>query len=256
MKIFISWSGEKSREIALALRDWLRCVISTVEPFVSSQDIDAGSRWQTEVAAELESTACGIVCVTRDNQSAPWLNFEAGALAKSVGAGRVIPLAIDLKQAEISMPLGQFQAQQANKEGIRMAVASINSVSPSPLPDELLAKMFEKWWPDLRKSFEQIAKKKQPPATELDARKDRELLEEIVDTMRSLSRTLSAERRRVTSAESNDHNFDVGDEVRHGTFGDGAVVGVEPGGVVIVRFEDGSERKLMAAYAPLTHLVF
>jgi DNA helicase-2/ATP-dependent DNA helicase PcrA len=44
----------------------------------------------------------------------------------------------------------------------------------------------------------------------------------------------------------------TGDSVRHGTLGDGVVVGIEPGGVVTVRFaEDGAERKLMLDYAPL-----
>ncbi|MGI9556468.1 MAG: ATP-dependent helicase [Solirubrobacterales bacterium] len=43
----------------------------------------------------------------------------------------------------------------------------------------------------------------------------------------------------------------VGDDVVHGTFGEGVVTGSEPG-VVMVRFaSDGSERKLMADYAPL-----
>ena len=38
----------------------------------------------------------------------------------------------------------------------------------------------------------------------------------------------------------------------HAKFGDGVVMGVEPGGLVVVRFaSDGSERKLMADYAPL-----
>jgi DNA helicase-2/ATP-dependent DNA helicase PcrA len=38
----------------------------------------------------------------------------------------------------------------------------------------------------------------------------------------------------------------------HAKFGDGVVTGVEPGGVVVVRFaSDGAERKLMADYAPL-----
>jgi DNA helicase-2/ATP-dependent DNA helicase PcrA len=47
-------------------------------------------------------------------------------------------------------------------------------------------------------------------------------------------------------------SFSVGDDVLHASFGDGVVVGAEPGGVVIVRFAgDGSERKLMADYAPL-----
>ena len=44
----------------------------------------------------------------------------------------------------------------------------------------------------------------------------------------------------------------VGDDVVHVSFGDGVVTAVEPGGVVVVRFaSDGSERKLMADYAPI-----
>ncbi len=47
-------------------------------------------------------------------------------------------------------------------------------------------------------------------------------------------------------------SFSLGDDVVHASFGEGVVVGVEPGGVVVVRFAgDGSERKLMADYAPL-----
>jgi DNA helicase-2/ATP-dependent DNA helicase PcrA len=46
--------------------------------------------------------------------------------------------------------------------------------------------------------------------------------------------------------------FATGDDVIHAQFGEGVVVGVEPGGLVVVRFAgDGSERKLMADYAPL-----
>ncbi len=44
----------------------------------------------------------------------------------------------------------------------------------------------------------------------------------------------------------------IGDDVVHASFGDGVVTAVEPGGVIVVRFsEDGSERKLMADYAPI-----
>jgi DNA helicase-2/ATP-dependent DNA helicase PcrA len=46
--------------------------------------------------------------------------------------------------------------------------------------------------------------------------------------------------------------FGTGDDVVHASFGEGVVTGVEPGGVIIVRFAgDGAERKLMADYAPL-----
>jgi superfamily I DNA/RNA helicase len=47
-------------------------------------------------------------------------------------------------------------------------------------------------------------------------------------------------------------SFALGDDVVHAQFGDGVVVGIEPGGLVVVRFAtDRSERKLMADYAPL-----
>ena len=47
--------------------------------------------------------------------------------------------------------------------------------------------------------------------------------------------------------------YRLGDEVVHAAFGDGVVTGVEPGGIVVVHFAgDGSERRLVAAYAPIT----
>jgi len=46
--------------------------------------------------------------------------------------------------------------------------------------------------------------------------------------------------------------FRLGDDVVHAAFGDGVVIATEPGGIVVVRFAgDGSERKLMADYAPI-----
>jgi DNA helicase-2/ATP-dependent DNA helicase PcrA len=46
--------------------------------------------------------------------------------------------------------------------------------------------------------------------------------------------------------------FHLGDDVVHASFGEGVVTGIEEGGVVVVRFAaSGSERKLMADYAPL-----
>jgi len=49
--------------------------------------------------------------------------------------------------------------------------------------------------------------------------------------------------------------FKLGEDVSHAAFGAGVVVGVEAGGIVVVRFAgDASERKLMAEYAPITRL--
>jgi DNA helicase II / ATP-dependent DNA helicase PcrA len=49
-------------------------------------------------------------------------------------------------------------------------------------------------------------------------------------------------------------DLSTGDTVRHQTLGTGIVTRIEPGSVVTVRFEDGSERRLMLEYAPLERL--
>jgi ATP-dependent DNA helicase UvrD/PcrA len=58
---------------------------------------------------------------------------------------------------------------------------------------------------------------------------------------------------RARGAEVSAPQFRLGEDVVHAAFGDGVVTGVEPDGVIVVRFAgDGSERKLMAEYAPVS----
>jgi hypothetical protein len=74
MKVFLSWSGDLSHEVACTLRDWLPCVIQSLKPWVSSEDIEKGTRWSTDIAKELRDTAYGILCVTKENLGAPWVH--------------------------------------------------------------------------------------------------------------------------------------------------------------------------------------
>ena len=47
--------------------------------------------------------------------------------------------------------------------------------------------------------------------------------------------------------------YRLGDDVSHPTFGEGVVTGLEPGGIVVIRFsQDASERKLVADLAPIS----
>jgi hypothetical protein len=184
MKVFLSWSGEKSQKVALALRDWLPCVLQGVEPFVSSQDIYAGGRWQQEIARHLEASRFGVVCVTRANQDSAWLNFEAGALAKVVDVSRVVPLAVDLNPADVKQPLGQFQAKSASETGVAELITSLNDAFEASLPQDVVTRSFEKWWPELSALLVEIDQANvvaSPPPAE---RTDRELLEEVLNTVR------------------------------------------------------------------------
>ena len=56
-----------------------------------------------------------------------------------------------------------------------------------------------------------------------------------------------------SQASTSSASYRLGEDVVHAAFGDGVVTGVEPGGIIVVRFAgDGSERKLMADYAPVS----
>jgi len=59
---------------------------------------------------------------------------------------------------------------------------------------------------------------------------------------------------REVAPRENVPTLSTGDSVKHGTLGEGVVTQIEAGGVVTVRFEDGSERRLMLDYAPLERI--
>lgn len=82
MRVFVSWSAERSKGLAQALKNWLPLVLHYVEPWMSEASIHAGEGWGISVAKELEASNFGIICITRENLNAPWVLFEAVALAK------------------------------------------------------------------------------------------------------------------------------------------------------------------------------
>ena len=60
MKVFLSWSGIRSKLMADALRDWLPLVIQAVEPWLSESDIEKGVRWGPDISDRLEESRVGI----------------------------------------------------------------------------------------------------------------------------------------------------------------------------------------------------
>lgn len=211
MKVFVSWSGEKSRDVAHAFRSWLPSVLHAVDPFVSSRDIRAGTRWQSEIAAELDDTDFGLICVTRENQEEEWLNFEAGALAKSVASSRVVPLAIDLSPADIANPLGQFQAMRLTQEDITDVLVSMNEACPSPITEENLHNTVAKWWPDLADELARIdnANYSGDGHEVHPGRSDRELLEELLDAVRGMARHSTGSPQRFSNEDVVDDIVDM-----------------------------------------------
>jgi hypothetical protein len=157
VRVFLSWSGESSRKLAEALRDWLPSVLQLVEPYMSAEDTAKGARWPQEVARQLEESEFGIICVTRDNQRSEWLNFEAGALSKSVLNGRVVPLLLGVDEIDPRHPLWQFQSARCEHADVLRLVRDINKAGERALTGEQLERGFGKWWPDLEAKLADIS---------------------------------------------------------------------------------------------------
>jgi len=158
MKVFLSWSGKMSRDIAVALHDWLPYVIQCVRPFVSTGDIDKGRRWSEVLASELEQIAYGIIVITRDNIREPWINFEAGAISKALNRSYVSPFLFGIDPAKLEGPLQQFQATTYDQEDVFTLLRTINSRldADDQVAFEVLRKEFEAWWPDFEKRIDVI----------------------------------------------------------------------------------------------------
>jgi len=124
MKIFLSWSGTRSRLVAEALNDWLPRVIQAVKPFYSPV-IEKGAKWSSEIDAALEGTNVGIVCLTPDNLASPWIYFEAGALSKTEDA-LVWTFLHGLTPSDVPPPLGKFQHTVAQRDDTLSLIKTIN----------------------------------------------------------------------------------------------------------------------------------
>ena len=187
MKVFISWSGEESHKTALVLREWLPSVLQSIIPYVSSEDIDKGTRWASDIAGELDDSSFGLLCVTKENLNAPWLNFEAGALGKSVDKSRVCPFLFRLKRSEVSGPILQFQSTILEKDDIYKLLKAINEACDSEKIDESrLEKCFEVWWPSLESELNEIpVTKGSKPKEVLPENPTDKILEEILQLSRS-----------------------------------------------------------------------
>ena len=162
---------------------------------MSAEDIDSGQRWAATMSGELEQSNAGILCVTKENLTNPWILFEAGALSKQVGESRVIPFLLDAEPSDLPAPLGQFQARRATTEDTRKEVQSLHKAQDTPDYDEnWVIKQFERCWGELEQTITTASAeaKKSPTGS---GPSEKQMIKEILTSVRSL---ISPEHRAVT----------------------------------------------------------
>lgn len=195
MKIFISWSGEFSQKVASALKEWMPCVIQSIEVFFSPDDIEKGEKWDGKISSELNDCKFGIVCLTNQNVNAPWVHFEAGALSKTLDS-KVSALMLNIKPSDIKGPLSRFQATKFDKEDFFKLLKTINNNNEQKLDEEVLKRTFDAMWDKidtqiskLISEYETVDKKE---VVKKDVSKhDSQAIEEILQILREQRNILS-----------------------------------------------------------------
>lgn len=186
MKVFISWSGDRSKAIAESLRYWLPKVIQAIHPWMSANDIEKGTYWRGGLTIELEQSSVGIICLTPENIESPWIHFEAGALSKLQQNTRVCTFLFELDPVDVRDPLAQFQTTKAQKDDLRKLIHTINnSLGEVKLSETEINESFDVWWPKLEERLNDIPVYRDAPQFQ---REEREILEEILELVRFQSR--------------------------------------------------------------------
>lgn len=205
IKVFISHStgdpggqeNHPSQAVAQALYEWLPLMIQSVQPFLAEHDITPGTEWLAAIMKRLHRSKIGIICLTPDTIEKPWLNFEAGAIARQLKGQKrlVIPYMFGFQSTEgeksstlgslqkelAGKPLGNFQGLVANREDTLKLVQTLNESLPIRLVDDRLEKAFDAWWPRLNEKFTNI---KKPTPPQADAASNDESREDIVRNQR------------------------------------------------------------------------
>ena len=220
MKVFISWSGELSKNIAEVIKTWLPCIIQSVEVFFSPDDIEKGENWNTKVSTELLECKYGIICLTKENVSAPWIHFESGALAKALDS-RVATLMINVTPTYIKGPLSRYQATKLDKDDFFQLIKNINEQLETQLNIEVLKTLFNTLWDKINNDFKNLLEKYQDisPKKKKGIKND-EALDEILLLLRKLNSTVSSPTNilppdYISGILETSRRYDKGNEIYH-----------------------------------------
>jgi hypothetical protein len=188
MKIFLSWSGERSKEVAQAFHEWLPSVLQAAKTWFSPEDIKVGKSWRDTVVSALEDNNRGLLFLTHENASAAWVMFEAGALSKNIEDSSVCPVLCGITTTDLIGPLSAFQAIRViERDDVWKLIKDYNGhLGDLRLEESVLKLSFNRAWPELDNKIKEILGRETPKTT----RNTQDIAEETLDIVRQIQQEL------------------------------------------------------------------
>lgn len=221
---------------------------------MSEEDIAKGTPWNDAVVGQLRSSAAGIICLTPENITAPWILFESGALSNSFQRKELVcPFLVGLQKADVKLPLAQFQLTVADKRDTKRLIETLNATFSEEYratpPD--LDRRFEMWWPELERDLGEAINFAADPNPAPERTAD-DMMLEVLETVRDLRRGFEEIK---AVADSEQPPFLPETRVRHPQFGIGTIKAVmfERGDWrASVKFDASGWKTVVLKYAKLT----
>ena len=221
MKVFISWSGNRSKRVANLIDEWLQCVIQAIEPWISTKHIENGSIWNNEINSTLEEVKVGIVCLSASNHNNPWILFESGALAKGLEKNRVCTFLIDIEPAEVKPPLSQFNHTFPEKESMFKLISMLNGMlEGKQIKPKVLEEIFNTYWPSFDAQFKDILEETSDDHNHIEKRSEEDILYELLTTTRLLHKRMDTIERNSISHSNNLKSEKQGTRLSKISYGD------------------------------------
>ncbi len=154
-KIFLCWSKSRSRAIAEAWAKLLPELIQGVQPVLSTE-FQKGKEWSRLLRRDLDQARAGIVFLTPENVDAPWIHFEAGALATAVGnrEGDVFTYVYGFDPGRLAGPLSAYHSTIATKDDTQRLVSDLCAALGRKPPDE---RTYDAAWAKFQTVLDNIA---------------------------------------------------------------------------------------------------
>ncbi len=158
VKVFISWSGDLSGDIAESISKWLPKVLRGVIPYCTFPDIEKGEKWNSNSVNELKNSKIGIICLTEENLANPWILLEYYTLSQKSDT-EVFPFIFGSNSTDLTGPFAGV-ATIFKESNFKKLVESINKKCGDSLVPEDLNQFFDDKWKEIENKIEGILKSK------------------------------------------------------------------------------------------------
>jgi len=150
MNVLLAYSERTSRELAVALSEWLPRVLPNCEFQLCGPDVDGACERVREHLA-----TC--ICVTPEALQSPGIFYEAGAAYPTSPNGIAVPVVLDMEPEDLGdTPLTVFQATRADRQGLLALATTLNEMAAMPLTEQKLLESFDVLWSDCEERLRSI----------------------------------------------------------------------------------------------------